>query len=208
MKKDLLLILGLALLGQACQSGSQKPDATDATPTTENFQIIPGQQVGPLTSANARENDLVRVFGAKNVKKQPIYVGEGVEVPGYVVFGDTPEAMEILYDTAIAKNKPAMIRIAAEGTRWKTTTGITIGTTLAELVKINGKDFDLYGFGWDYGGAVADWKGGKLNTNLRIFLTVKQDEYPDAILGDRVLSSSDPALKGLPVVVFSMDIGL
>jgi hypothetical protein len=34
--------------------------------------------------------------------------------------------------------------------------------TLAEIEKINGKPFKLYGFEWDFGGRSSNWQGGEL----------------------------------------------
>ena len=64
--------------------------------------------------------------------------------------------------------------------------GIGVGTSYAELVERNGKPIKVYGFGWDYSGAV-DWNGGNLqNSNLRVFLKPaiepKPKFYTDGII--------------------------
>jgi hypothetical protein len=47
--------------------------------------------------------------------------------------------------------------------------GIHLGMQLSEVVQFNGKTFTITGFGWDLGGNVVSWEGGKLaNKNLMV----------------------------------------
>jgi hypothetical protein len=50
----------------------------------------------------------------------------------------------------------------AEKSLWRTTYGITQGTTLLELERINRKPFRLAGFDFDYSGTVLSWESGLL----------------------------------------------
>ena len=88
---------------------------------------------------------------------------------------------------------------------WKTDNGIAIGTTLEELVKINGKDFTFAGFEWDYAGVVTDWNTGKIDKKLGIYLEPTNMEaiFPD-LIGDKEFPSSNEKAKaaGLKVASF------
>ena len=59
----------------------------------------------------------------------------------------------------------------------------------------------LTGFGWDYGGAITDWRGGKLEplTGRMIISVSPRDSAADvsSVLGDSVYSSSDTAFARL-----------
>ena len=57
------------------------------------------------------------------------------------------------------------IRIEGEGAQWVTEEGIKIGTTLEELVNINGKDFNFYG-SFRYGARVKKLASGFLLPEL------------------------------------------
>lgn len=151
------------------------------------------------------ERDLVRAFGRANVVRGMIYLAEGNEEPGTIVFPkDDKRRLEILWK----KNKrPEWIRIPAES-RWTTFGGIRIGTPLAEVEKLNGRAFQLSGFDWDYGGFATDFRGGKLQTigrpcrlQLRFDRTAPdqptraQEKALDATSGERDLLSTDKNLR-------------
>ena len=50
--------------------------------------------------------------------------------------------------------------------RWETTDGISLRTSLKELEQLNGKPFRLFGFDVDYEGTVRSWEGGNLAKEL------------------------------------------
>ena len=91
------------------------------------------------------------------------------------------------------------IRIGKEG-RWKSEAGIHIGTTYEELIRLNEGPIEVYGFGWDYGGAV-DWNDGKLaQSNIRIFLAPTV-EPPNRFYGDQIINASEEEIKELGLKV-------
>jgi len=47
---------------------------------------------------------------------------------------------------------------------WVFPSGIKIGMQIETVVSLNQKNFNIYGFEWDDGYEVVDWKGGKLST--------------------------------------------
>ncbi|MCB9082337.1 MAG: hypothetical protein H6555_11575 [Lewinellaceae bacterium] len=198
----------IVLLSSSCTSREGTHETGTTPRPTNDFIIVPGQRVGPLAASAARENDLIQTFGAENIKKQPIYIAEGYEMPGYIIFPDTPSELEVVYDTTVAMDKPAFIRISRADTQWKTDQGITLGTTMAELQAINGKPFLFYGFGWDYGGAVTNWNDGAISSDLMITLDAGEGEFPDTLLGDQEISSDNPLLKDLPIRVVIMEVRL
>ena len=56
----------------------------------------------------------------------------------------------------------ASIRVSGTTSRWQLDNGLRLGMTLAELVAANGKPVSFSGLGWDYGGGILDWHGGRL----------------------------------------------
>ncbi|WP_340162397.1 hypothetical protein [Bradyrhizobium sp. DOA9] len=94
----------------------------------------------------------------------------------------------------------------AKTSRWSIG-GITLGSSLAEVQKANGKPFLVSGFEWDYGGFVTDWKGGALSRPLQdgCIVTIrfgKKAGAPRSLSGDGVKVASDNAtlVKWAPVV--------
>ena len=208
-----LLLAAAALFLGACNSGHKNTEDTSTGPPGPkeqpaaraiDFIIVPGQRVGAITAAST-EADIKELYGEDNVEYRSVHIGEGESQPGIAVFPNTPDELEIVWDIAAATGNPEFIRISNENTAWRTVQGVTVGTSLKELEKINGKPFQLYGFGWDYGGLVSDWKSGKLNSHLIIALEPADwEEVGPEVSGDIILSSDDPKVRKLNARVASM----
>lgn len=133
-----------------------------------DFLIVPGKNVGRV-KIGSTIGDLETTFGKEFIQKREIYM-EGDPYPGLVIFRDSQLELEC----TLGKNdQVSAIYIRQPGAPWKTNEGIKIGTTLKELVKLNGRELSFSGWGWDYGGVIADYKGGELSgyeNNIWLYL--------------------------------------
>ncbi|MEM1393990.1 MAG: hypothetical protein AAGG00_11995 [Cyanobacteria bacterium P01_H01_bin.150] len=173
--------------------------------------IIPGKRVGLITS-NTTRADLIKIYGESNLKDETILQAEGtVSVPATKVNSDTPATLTIFWKDE-SRNKILYIR--GFGRQWKTPEGIGVGTSLSGLREILG-EFQLTGFGWDYGGLV-NLKGTKLSKYRgKLSLTLNPTDenvygkYPKqygSVSGDIDLSSTNPNLEPLDVRVYQMTV--
>jgi len=94
---------------------------------------------------------------------------------------------------------------------------VTIGTTLRELERLNGKPFRMFGFWWDYGGEVSSWEGGELEreffheagSQLVVRLGGREwssalltEEEAGAVSGEKEVPSDHPVMQKInPEVV-------
>jgi hypothetical protein len=188
-------------------------------PTADNL-IVPGLRVGPI-SRTSTELSLLRSMG-KVAAKDAVGIGEGVCRPGLVIYKDDPTRRLALVWNKEAPAHPAFVWICYEPEarcRWHTANGIGFGTTLKELELRNGKPFGMTGFGWDYGGNIISFEGGKLDRELKgLRLTLgpridKGGEYSPKITqeealtlqGDKLISSSEPVMQKLnPYVMYML----
>lgn len=156
--------------------------------------------VGAITK-NTTQKDLIKKYGAKNVTKDTIYLGEGVFKIGTRLFADTDDELLIHW-----KNKTPKF-IIIKGKNWKTKEGITIGTTLKTLESLNVEPFILLGLGWDYGGTITNWNNGKLQKNILLqhfYIQLSNTELNSSIkkvLGDIEFKSSNANFKTLNLIV-------
>jgi len=220
-----LLLLGVIL--NACQNSKTESTSTDSTlaikqeTPTNDFVCVPGERVGIITASTTLE-ELQAKFGNDVSARDTVYIGEGYFEIGTILFKGTPNELQILWkDTTNFKN-PANLMIGRNAesnptqTQWNTNTGIKIGTTLKELEQINGKAFKFMGFGWDYGGSVANWNGGKLMEadGVSYFTCVLGYNYEDQslnpladkLLGDSEFSSSQVEAQKLNPVIINFQI--
>ncbi|WP_342740957.1 hypothetical protein [Bradyrhizobium sp. B117] len=174
-------------------------------------QTTPAQE-GSITCASPvapddTERSLKQRFG-KDAVVQDLPGAEGEKYKGLVLF---PKARDRRIEVAFTDDKAMRasgltLRDAGKTSLWSVG-GATIGSSLADVQKANGKPFLVSGFEWDYGGFVTDWKGGTLGRPLQGGCTVtirfgKKSAAPKSLLGDGVKVASDFAtlVKWAPVV--------
>ncbi len=235
MKTNLILLLGLLLLS-ACKADADlrknpadnvSEPAPAAAPeqkivpakvvsvdgiSADDRTYVPSERLGKITASTTPEQ-LVEYYGAENVKKDSIHLGEGYYLAGYKLFPGTESEVSLLFPGGKADLRDMQATIDFTATDWKAAqTGVKIGTTLEELERLNGGPFSFYGFEWDYGGAVTDWKGGALKDyRIRVSYDFKNREnttlHP-SIRGEQETSTENPALRGLDVKVIQIIVRL
>jgi hypothetical protein len=195
---------------------------------TNDWLVVPGKRVGPVTSKTTRA-DLIRFFGAKEV--QDDYVPGGGDAdprPGTWVNRDhADESLALQWNDDTPESHISVVAVCPSDTgeesigscRWHTLEGISLGTSLKTLEKLNGRMFKLLGMDWDYGGLVTSWGGGLLeHIEAKCGeLSLQMDEPPgqpsderaellDQISGDKEFSSSHSAMQRLNPRVSTMSV--
>ena len=181
-----------------------------------SYEIVPRVRVGAITSRTS-ESDLKSRYGRKNVQSTKVHLGEGEYEPGTVIYPNDPtRTIEIIWKDAQRKRFPKRIQISGEKSVWRTRHGISLGTELKELERINGKPFVLAGFNWDYGGTVVSWEGGKLERDfekdgrvvvLRLSYQTDHDELgidAGSVKGDRDFPSSNQVMQKINPKVYQI----
>ena len=172
---------------------------------------------GPF-ARDADERKLAQVFGAINVERADISIGEGNTEPGTAIFARDPlKRIDILWHEGYARPNVVIIR---NGSTWPVAvTGldkpVANGATLAEIEAMNGKPFTLTGFGWDLGGYTNGWDGGRLDMpvggcNLSLRFEPASDAPSDAldkVNGDVEFLSTDSAVRQTRPVVIEIELG-
>ena len=200
--------LGLwsALMLYACEpakdasldrTAAAKSDSGLVIASSSPWQITPGRVAGPMT-ARTSEADLAKHFGAATVKPTRVELGEGESTPGTVLFpDDSSKRAQIVWHDTISRSGPSRLILRGSRSQWTVGPGITLGTSLKELERINGRPFTLAGFGWDYAGVITEWGGGTLDSALagvKLYLDPGPAQYHSLpysqVLGDRDYSSA------------------
>jgi hypothetical protein len=151
-------IVAFLLFSVGLAAQTPRPVPTDS----ETWHITPGGKRGVISSQMS-EADLIAIFGQKNVKYGDVDIGEGQTLPGTILFDSEPTArLEVLWTDNEHKRLPKQAQAFGTESRWKTTADISLGTSLKELERINGKPFRLIGFDVDGEGTVRSWQGGRL----------------------------------------------
>lgn len=208
--KNTLFFLFLISFIYACDPST--PDTpvvdnpTDPKPqeTVDEWLCIPNVQVGKITPKSTEE-DLIKAYGKARVIRKQVGAGEGEMIDATIILPGSKDELIIEWQEDFLYQRPSRIRIEKEGSQWHTSEDIRIGTTLDQLLAINGKDFNFYGFDWDYGGLANDWDGGKINKQLVVSLNPENPEavYPD-LLGEEIYSTTLEKAREAKLKVSSM----
>lgn len=198
----------------ATAPAAQAPTASAAPPAeaVSDTLVLPG----PL-AADSTPDTLRRQFGAAYVQIGDVPGAEGETARGVILFPDDPTRRAYLYFQDETRLRGlSLVRVFDAGSRWKLDDGIAIGTTLAELVRRNGKPITYSGLGWDYGGAVQDLGGGALEPRkgplMRSWRLGPKDSEADAAdaypIGEGSYRSDDPRYprQGDAVVVNELSV--
>ncbi len=197
------LLLFLAACGNTENTNTAPTSETETPSTSDDFIIIPGERVGKITAGNAYPTAILERYG-QDAKADSIYIGEGFFWPGVKVYPDTKNELQIAWDTEADTDLPTLLRVQSPGTDWKTNQGITIGTTLEELIDINGGHFQFLGFGWDYGGKVSNLENGNISNNL--FITLEEvTGTTTELLGDQEISTDNPVVQPKNIQVVTLE---
>lgn len=173
---------------------------------------LPGT-LGPLTT----RTELDARFGKANVREETFDGAEGIGTyPALVIFPDEPrKRLELVLDADDPDAPIRELRVPADDSLWHDASGLRTGMTLAELVALNGAPVSFYGLGWDYGGTVQDWHGGKLANGVgerlfrRVTLAARKQAGEEALPeGDATFRSDDAKWPGIGKDLVVAELGI
>jgi hypothetical protein len=214
------------LLLVACQGGESRgsagaspaPDSGTAARTASSDWLLAPDATDDAVHASDTEAALRARYGADNVTPARFEMGEGETSPGTTIFPRDPRRrLAVAWGDTIARARPVRVRVDGDSTRWRVVPGVSIGTRLSELERLNGRPFNLLGFQFDYAGTVDSWQGGRLDSLWRpapgkrhlVWLRLRPDDAADgalesSVMGDRVFSSAHPAMRALDPRVYDL----
>lgn len=170
----------------ACNSAKKGTSSSTAKYTVENLGRMDAQ-------------DIERNYPDANIEEGVDMFEEGTDKrPFSILYPGTENELHITWQDK-GRNEIHDLRYSTKG-KWKSETGVDIGTSYEELNKMNGKKILFYGFGWDYSGAV-DWNGGKLEkSGLRVFLS-PGNKAPNKFYGDKIIEATPEEIEALDLEV-------
>jgi hypothetical protein len=150
------------------------------------------------------EQELINRFGNENIGRDTAWYPEGMGM--YMVtllYPGTPNEVTFSWLDSASYMGLDEIRVLSDSSQWNTR-GVMIGTTLTELIQLNGGHFTFSGFDWDYGGFTNWGDDGNLRgvtVRLKSSEEMMAQEQLDSLIGDRtVFSKSTAARLNNPVV--------
>lgn len=183
--RKLFIVIAVITLA-SCNSAKKTTSVSTAKYSLENLERMDAEKIeATYPDANLQEGTDMFEEGTE-------------ERPYTILYPGTNDELHITWQDD-ERTKIHDIRYTGNG-RWSSETGIKIGTSYEQLNAMNGKPVAVYGFGWDYSGAVL-WNDGKLEkSGVRVFLA-PTGEPGNEYYGDQILEASEEELKALDLKV-------
>lgn len=233
-----LLVMSCSAQDEAPPAGSRSQAANDrlsAPPEqtvatgwqAEDDRIIePGERVGLLTEQTSPES-LVAALGAASLEDREVPLGDGLTEPSTVVFpSDSAQRLNVFWGREDGRLLPCRVELRGDTSLWRTSEGVTLGTTLKELEALNGRSFRLFGYGTEGFGTVQSWEGGNLgkrfgswrsgnwmeSQRMIVRLTPSKPDFGDSVYLSVVAESEFPSdhwgMQDLNPAVFHLIVNL
>lgn len=204
--KKLIVVLPALIFLFSCQSKNETKKADDsvvdsAANTDIHYYKVDLIQVTDSTWGSVTKNtdfeDLRVIYGEENVKDERICGPECIDSLDVTqVYPGTNKAFTVYWKEKQYHKKIQMIECYTEEAPYRNASDIGIGTSLQYLLELNGKKITFYGFGWDYGGGIASYNGGKLeNSKLHYRLGMAYDSTANSIMGDAEFNTDMPEVQ-------------
>lgn len=169
--------------------------------------------------------ELEKKFGKENIKKDAIIeTGDG-QFNATKLYPDSDKEVEIYWKDGKDFKEIQDVMVKAQRadngglalkSPWVSREGLKLGMRLSEVIALNGKTFTMTGIGWDLGGTVMSWEGGKLNKKN---VSVRFNDYSDnqggltekeynSISGDREFDTAHSVIQKLNPSVDQLDVAV
>ncbi|MEL6591802.1 MAG: hypothetical protein AAFQ68_17040 [Bacteroidota bacterium] len=139
---------------------------------------------------NATESQVIRHFGKKKTESTIRTFLNGKRLLATVVYPGTRNELTYFWKDE-DRTQCFEISVSEESERWKTASGLRIGSTLSQVNRANGNAFEYAGFDWSYGGTVSNWQGGELPNWFKPVFASADEKYTIAHRGRRFFQSDE-----------------
>jgi hypothetical protein len=212
-----ILLLTAVFLVSACA----KQEPPRAAAARDTLWLIARDPADDAIHASDSEASLRLRYGDSNVVASQVPLGEMETVAGTILFPrDSTRRVTIMWADTLRRTHPTNVEVDGSGTRWVVFPSVSLGTSLAELERLNGRPFHLFGMGFDYSGTVESWEGGRLDSlwtltgesRRLVGLRLQPNNGGDSaayarVMGERLFSSSDSAMRVLNPKVYDLFVG-
>ncbi|AEA42977.1 hypothetical protein [Fluviicola taffensis] len=215
MNKFISILSLLAIVLQSCQA--QTPELPENAPAktgeTKDPRYTVTEKSFGLVKLTDNYQQVVAKYGSENVIDQELDQFESGNIVTATIVNKGKRDEFIIYWDSLHE-RITSIEATNPESPFRDEFGIGVGTTLEELVQINGKPITCNGFLWEFGGLITSFNQGKLkgpaeNRTVSYWLELKEDNEPNmAIIGEGEFRSDVPEMKKSLKTIVVNNIGI
>ncbi|MDX6747370.1 hypothetical protein SHK09_11250 [Polaribacter sp. PL03] len=145
------------------------------------------------------QKEIEEKFGKKNIRTEVIFLGDPEpvdgELPPYstILFPNTKNEVTFFWNNKKELKELDLISMKNKNSLWKTKEGVTIGTKLKKLEKLNNQFFTFYGFNEFLLEGSVNWKNGNLANRGLLISLIPSRQTPKELINSRsIIKSSSP----------------
>lgn len=196
MKKIILPLLFLGAVIYSCGNKDKKADpVADNKDTPIDSSLITDSSWGLITK-KTKIADLQAIYGVANVKDERICGPECADsIDVTKIYADQRNEFIVYWKDSLYHTSIAFIEAYLPDGPYHTASGLKIGSTLQDLLKLNGKQIIFAGFDWDYGGYIQDYGMGALQNSPVGFRLEMTGDGGTELSGDSEFTTEMPEVK-------------
>jgi len=196
MKKIILPLIIIATAIYSCGNKDKK-----ATPVAEKPEVkidsalITDSSWGLITKKTDFAG-LQAIYGAANVKDERICGPECADsIDVTIIYPEKNNEFTVYWKDNLYHTAIAFIETYLPDGPYHTANGLKIGSSLEDLLKINGKQIIFSGFDWDYGGSIQHYGMGTLQNSPLGFRLEMTGDGGTELSGDSEFNTEMPEVK-------------
>lgn len=195
MRILLCFFTAITLFVSCKQKNKKQPSEETVLPANKvDSTLVTDSSWGPIR----RDADLATLetlYGKTNIKDEWICGAECIDtILVTKVFPGQAHEITVYWDDSAFHKKIVMLEVYRDSTPYHTVHGLKSGSTLNDILKVNGKKITFSGFGWDYGGFVQSYNNGELEKSPINFRLEYRGSQLD-LDGDTELNTDMPNVK-------------
>ena len=196
MKKIILPLFMMVTVVYSCASKDKKTSSVTAKPEVKiDSALITDTSWGPITK-NTDIAGLQAAYGVGNVKDERICGPECADsIDVTRVYPEKNNEFTVYWKDSLYHKSIAFIETYLPDGPYHTDKGLKIGSSLEDLLKINGKQIIFSGFDWDYGGSIQDYGMGTLQNSPLGFRLAMEGDGGTELSGDSEFNTEMPEVK-------------
>lgn len=197
MKKIILPLLVLTTIMYSCGNKDKKatPPAEEKPAIKIDASLITDSSWGAIKK-NTDFAGLQSIYGAANVKDERICGPECADsIDVTTIYPEKNNQFTVYWKQNAYHKEIDFLEADMPESPYHISNGLKIGSSLEDLLKINGKQIIFSGFDWDYGGFIQDYGMGALQNSPFVFRLQMIGDGGSELSGDSEFNTEMPEVK-------------